>query len=39
MTGEIIKVLLVEDNPGDILLLQEFLQDVTPTLVELKPVE
>jgi PAS domain S-box-containing protein len=39
MAGEIIKVLLVEDNPGDVLLLQEFLQDVTPTIVELKPVE
>ncbi|MBD2356621.1 response regulator [Tolypothrix sp. FACHB-123] len=39
MAGETIKVLLVEDNPGDILLLQEFLQDVTPTVVELKPVE
>jgi PAS domain S-box-containing protein len=39
MTGEIIKVLLVEDNPGDVLLLQEFLQDVTPSVIELKPVE
>lgn len=35
MTGETIKVLLVEDNPGDVLLLQEFLQDVTATVVEL----
>ncbi|EKE99509.1 sensor histidine kinase [Tolypothrix sp. PCC 7601] len=39
MTGETIKVLLVEDNPGDVLLLQEFLQDVTATVVELMPVE
>ncbi|BAY96784.1 multi-sensor hybrid histidine kinase [Tolypothrix tenuis PCC 7101] len=39
MTGEKIKVLLVEDNPGDVLLLQEFLQDVTAAVVELMPVE
>ncbi|BAY10422.1 hybrid sensor histidine kinase/response regulator [Calothrix sp. NIES-2098] len=39
MAGEIIKVLLVEDNPGDVLLLEEFLKDVTATVVELKPVE
>ncbi|QIR38168.1 response regulator [Tolypothrix sp. PCC 7910] len=39
MTGETIKVLLVEDNPGDVLLLQEFLQDVTAAEVELMPVE
>ncbi|BAY33082.1 multi-sensor hybrid histidine kinase [Nostoc carneum NIES-2107] len=39
MTGETIKVLLVEDNPGDVLLLQEFLQDVTAAVVELMPVE
>ncbi|MDZ7956929.1 MAG: response regulator [Aulosira sp. DedQUE10] len=39
MTGEIIKVLLVEDNPGDVLLLQEFLKDVTAAVVELMPVE
>lgn len=39
MAGNIIKVLLVEDNPGDILLLQELLQDVTATVVELIPVD
>ncbi|OUL27371.1 response regulator [Nostoc sp. 106C] len=39
MAGEIIKVLLVEDNPGDVLLLQEFLKDVTAAVVELIPVE
>lgn len=39
MAGEIIKVLLVEDNPGDVLLLQEFLRDVNTTLVELIPTE
>ncbi|NDJ24492.1 response regulator [Nostoc sp. B(2019)] len=39
MAGEIIKVLLVEDNPGDVLLLQEFLKEVTTTRVELIPVE
>lgn len=39
MAGEIIKVLLVEDNPGDVLLLQEFLKEVTTTRVELMPVE
>lgn len=39
MAGEIIKVLLVEDNPGDVLLLQEFLKDVTAAMVELVPVE
>lgn len=39
MAGEIIKVLLVEDNPGDVFLLQEFLGDVTTTVVELMPVE
>jgi PAS domain S-box-containing protein len=35
MAGEMIKVLLVEDNPGDVLLLQEFLKEVTTTVVEL----
>ncbi|MBD2385534.1 hybrid sensor histidine kinase/response regulator [Cylindrospermum sp. FACHB-282] len=39
MAGEIIKVLLVEDNPGDVFLLQEFLKDVTRVVVELTPVE
>ncbi|QSJ21149.1 response regulator [Nostoc sp. UHCC 0702] len=39
MAGEVIKVLLVEDNPGDVLLLQEFLKEVTTARVELQPVE
>jgi PAS domain S-box-containing protein len=39
MAGEIIKVLLIEDNPGDVLLLQEILKDVTTSAVELLPAE
>ncbi|MDH6055683.1 hybrid sensor histidine kinase/response regulator [Umezakia ovalisporum] len=39
MAGKSIKVLLVEDNPGDIFLLQELLQEVTTAKVELEPVE
>jgi PAS domain S-box-containing protein len=39
MAGENIKVLLVEDNPGDTLLLQEYLKDVTTATTELIPVE
>ncbi|AFY36085.1 response regulator [Calothrix sp. PCC 7507] len=39
MAGENIKVLLVEDNPGDVLLLQEFLRDVTTVTVELIPTQ
>ncbi|MDZ7970098.1 MAG: response regulator [Nostoc sp. DedSLP03] len=40
MAGEnIIKVLLVEDNPGDVLLLQELFKEVTTVAVELMPVE
>ncbi|OKH22624.1 hybrid sensor histidine kinase/response regulator [Hydrococcus rivularis NIES-593] len=39
MTNDRIKVLLVEDNPGDILLLQELLRDVSSTQFELTPVE
>ncbi|MEH2286674.1 hybrid sensor histidine kinase/response regulator [Nostoc sp.] len=40
MAGEnIIKVLLVEDNPGDVLLLQELFKEVTTAVVELMPVE
>jgi PAS domain S-box-containing protein len=39
MAGEIIKVLLVEDNPGDIFLLQELLKDVSTAVVELRPFE
>ncbi|MEH2338507.1 hybrid sensor histidine kinase/response regulator [Nostoc sp.] len=37
MAGKNIKVLLVEDNPGDVFLLQEFLKEVT-TVVDLMPV-
>ncbi|MEH1825621.1 MAG: response regulator [Nostoc sp.] len=39
MAGEQIKVLLVEDNPGDVLLLQELFKEVTTVVVELMPVE
>ncbi|MFN6514599.1 MAG: response regulator [Nostoc sp. CreGUA01] len=39
MAGEYIKVLLVEDNPGDVFLLQEFLKEVNTVVVELMPVE
>jgi PAS domain S-box-containing protein len=39
MAGKNIKVLLVEDNPGDVLLLQEFLKEVTTVVVDLIPVE
>ncbi|MBD2409536.1 hybrid sensor histidine kinase/response regulator [Nostoc calcicola FACHB-389] len=39
MAGEHIKVLLVEDNPGDVLLLQEFLKEVNTVVVELMPAE
>ncbi|MEH2037429.1 hybrid sensor histidine kinase/response regulator [Nostoc sp.] len=40
MAGEnIIKVLLVEDNPGDVLLLQELFKEVTTVVVKLMPVE
>lgn len=39
MADEIIQVLLVEDNPGDVLLLQEFIQDVATARVELTPVQ
>ncbi|MFN6569086.1 response regulator [Dendronalium sp. ChiSLP03b] len=39
MAGQLIKVLLVEDNPGDVFLLQEFLKEVTTARVELQPVE
>ncbi|MEH2309266.1 hybrid sensor histidine kinase/response regulator [Nostoc sp.] len=39
MAGKNIKVLLVEDNPGDVFLLQEFLKEVTTVVVDLKPVE
>ncbi len=38
MADQIIKVLLVEDNPGDVRLLQEFLREVTSHRVELLPV-
>ncbi|MBD2448298.1 response regulator [Nostoc sp. FACHB-152] len=39
MAGKLIKVLLVEDNPGDVFLLQELLKEVNTTKVELRPVE
>ncbi|MHC5743074.1 MAG: PAS domain-containing hybrid sensor histidine kinase/response regulator [Nostoc sp.] len=40
MAGEnIIKVLLVEDNPGDVLLLQELFKEVSTVVVKLMPVE
>jgi PAS domain S-box-containing protein len=39
MAGEPIKVLLVEDNPGDVFLLQELLKEVNTATVELRPVE
>ncbi len=39
MAGKNIKVLLVEDNPGDVFLLQEFLKEVNTVVVELMPVE
>ncbi len=39
MAEENIKVLLVEDNPGDVLLLQEFLRDVPTVTVELIPTQ
>ncbi len=34
-----IKVLLVEDNPGDVRLLREFLSDITSAQFHIKPVE
>jgi len=39
MAGKLIKVLLVEDNPGDVFLLQELLKEVNTAKVELCPVE
>ncbi len=39
MADQALKVLLVEDNPGDVLLIQEFLLDVPGTSVNLIPVE
>ncbi|MEH2135101.1 hybrid sensor histidine kinase/response regulator [Nostoc sp.] len=39
MAGKNIKVLLVEDNPSDVFLLQEFLKEVTTVVVDLMPVE
>ena len=39
MAGENIKVLLVEDNLGDVFLLQELFKEVTTVVVELMPVE
>ncbi len=39
MAANNIKVLLVEDNPGDVFLLHELLKEVTTNVVELMPVE
>ncbi|BAZ11938.1 multi-sensor hybrid histidine kinase [Calothrix sp. NIES-4071] len=39
MADQPLKVLLVEDNPGDVLLLEEFLLDVPAAKVNLIPVE
>ncbi|MBD2343203.1 hybrid sensor histidine kinase/response regulator [Anabaena subtropica] len=39
MADEIIKVLLVEDNPGDVFLIQELIREVHSAKVELQPVE
>jgi PAS domain S-box-containing protein len=39
MAEQPIKVLLIEDNPGDICLLQEFLSDVTSAQFQLITVE
>ncbi|MEH2460545.1 hybrid sensor histidine kinase/response regulator [Nostoc sp.] len=39
MAGKNIKVLLVEDNSGDVFLLQEFLKEVTTVVINLIPVE
>lgn len=39
MAANNIKVLLVEDNPGDVFLLHELLKEVTTDVVELMPVE
>jgi PAS domain S-box-containing protein len=39
MADEIIKVLLVEDNPGDAFLIQELIKEVNTAKVELEAVE
>jgi len=39
MADEIIKVLLVEDNPGDAFLIQELIKEVNTANLELYPVE
>ncbi|WP_414754980.1 response regulator [Anabaena sp. CCY 9910] len=39
MADEIIKVLLVEDNPGDAFLIQELIKEVNTAHLELYPVE
>ncbi|QLE54700.1 response regulator [Nostoc sp. TCL26-01] len=39
MADEIIRVLLVEDNPGDVFLIQELIKEVNTVKVELKPVD
>lgn len=39
MADQVIKVLLIEDNPGDVRLLQEYLRDVTTTRFNMQQVE
>lgn len=39
MADQLIKVLLIEDNPGDVRLLQEYLSDVTTTRFNVQQVE
>ncbi|MBD2501556.1 hybrid sensor histidine kinase/response regulator [Anabaena azotica] len=39
MADEIIKVILVEDNPGDAFLIQELIKEVNTAKVELETVE
>lgn len=39
MADQVIKVLLIEDNPGDVRLLQEYLRDVTTTQFNMQQVE
>ena len=38
MTSELIKVLLVEDNPGDVRLIREMLKEAKPALAALEDV-
>ncbi|MEA5569714.1 response regulator [Calothrix sp. UHCC 0171] len=39
MTRQALKVLLIEDNPGDVFLLREFLADVSSFQFQLTPAE